>query len=435
MAGCGVALGPAVGRRRAGVRPRIRTALQLCVVGLQSGFAGSVQSLHVAAARGPAGAVGAARARAADRRRRRPRAGPVAVGVAALVVLRVADAAHADERRRGRGARAVERRVRVRRVGRDGDAVGELGRAGVRALVAPVAAVQSASTLQPPAGSHVAVVLHAPERQTVAAVGRRCRARRRWRSRSRCRACRRRRSRRRACPRRPCTCRRASGSCAAGRSGWASPLASLRRARVRALVAPVAAGAVGVDVAAAERLAEAVGAARRPSGRPAAVAPRCRARRRWRSRTCCRWCRRRRSRRRAARGRGARAVERRVRVRRIGGHARAVGDCGVQVCMLSSHQLPPAQSASTLQPPAGSQVPLALQAPERQTVAAFAVVHGPSPGVAALEVGVADAGAADGGPFAPVQGRRRWRSRSGCRRVADAAHADERAGRGACTCR
>ena len=55
---------------------------------------------------------------------------------------------------------------------------------------------------------------------------------------------------------------------------------------------------------------------------------------------------------------------------------------GVQVWVLSSHQLPPEQSASTSQPPAGSQVPLVLQAPERQTTPPLPVgpgVHGPSP--------------------------------------------------------
>jgi hypothetical protein len=43
------------------------------------------------------------------------------------------------------------------------------------------------------------------------------------------------------------------------------------------------------------------------------------------------------------------------------------------------HQLPPVQSASTSQPPAGMHVPLAEHALERHTVPALAVVHGPSP--------------------------------------------------------
>ena len=52
---------------------------------------------------------------------------------------------------------------------------------------------------------------------------------------------------------------------------------------------------------------------------------------------------------------------------------------GVQVCTLSSHQLPPEQSVSTLQLPAASQVPFELHAPERQTTPPFATVQGPSP--------------------------------------------------------
>jgi hypothetical protein len=53
--------------------------------------------------------------------------------------------------------------------------------------------------------------------------------------------------------------------------------------------------------------------------------------------------------------------------------------CGVHVCTDALHQLPPVQSASTLQPPAGWHLPFELQAPERQTVAAFVASHGPSP--------------------------------------------------------
>src|SRR3977135_3654060 len=52
---------------------------------------------------------------------------------------------------------------------------------------------------------------------------------------------------------------------------------------------------------------------------------------------------------------------------------------GVHMCAISLHQLPPAQSASTLQPPAGSQRPLALHAPERHTTGPLATVQGPSP--------------------------------------------------------
>ena len=50
---------------------------------------------------------------------------------------------------------------------------------------------------------------------------------------------------------------------------------------------------------------------------------------------------------------------------------------GVQACMAALHQLPPVQSASTLQPPAGWQSRLLLHEPVRQTVAAFAEVQGP----------------------------------------------------------
>ncbi len=52
---------------------------------------------------------------------------------------------------------------------------------------------------------------------------------------------------------------------------------------------------------------------------------------------------------------------------------------GVQVWVLSWHQLPPAQSASTSQPPSGSQTPLTLHAVERQTTGPVGPVQGPSP--------------------------------------------------------
>lgn len=50
-----------------------------------------------------------------------------------------------------------------------------------------------------------------------------------------------------------------------------------------------------------------------------------------------------------------------------------------QACVDSSHQSPPVQSPSVLHPPAGSQVPATLHAPDRHTVAPFPAVHGPSP--------------------------------------------------------
>jgi hypothetical protein len=43
------------------------------------------------------------------------------------------------------------------------------------------------------------------------------------------------------------------------------------------------------------------------------------------------------------------------------------------------HQLPAAQSPSTLQPPAGSHVPATLHAPDRHTLAPAPAVQGPSP--------------------------------------------------------
>ena len=52
---------------------------------------------------------------------------------------------------------------------------------------------------------------------------------------------------------------------------------------------------------------------------------------------------------------------------------------GVHVWVLSSHQLPPKQSASTLQPPSASHLPLALHAVERHTTPPLAAVQGPSP--------------------------------------------------------
>ena len=61
------------------------------------------------------------------------------------------------------------------------------------------------------------------------------------------------------------------------------------------------------------------------------------------------------------------------------GNALALGSVGRQAFMLTSHHLPMGQSASTLQPPMGSQKPLLLQTVERQTVPPVAPVHGPSP--------------------------------------------------------
>jgi hypothetical protein len=51
---------------------------------------------------------------------------------------------------------------------------------------------------------------------------------------------------------------------------------------------------------------------------------------------------------------------------------------GRHMCIVSLHQVPAAQSASTLQPPEGSHVPLTLHIPERQTLL-VAGVQGPSP--------------------------------------------------------
>jgi hypothetical protein len=52
---------------------------------------------------------------------------------------------------------------------------------------------------------------------------------------------------------------------------------------------------------------------------------------------------------------------------------------GTHMCIVSLHQLPPAQSLSTLQPPAGAQSPLELHVPERHTTGPFIIVQGPSP--------------------------------------------------------
>src|SRR5580704_9470420 len=61
------------------------------------------------------------------------------------------------------------------------------------------------------------------------------------------------------------------------------------------------------------------------------------------------------------------------------GTATPLASCAVHVCALSLHQWPVAQSASTLQLPAASHVPVALQAPERHTEAPASELHGPSP--------------------------------------------------------
>jgi hypothetical protein len=52
---------------------------------------------------------------------------------------------------------------------------------------------------------------------------------------------------------------------------------------------------------------------------------------------------------------------------------------GVHACVVSLHQSPAGQSASTLHPPAGSHRPLVLHVSDRQTMLAFAAVQGPSP--------------------------------------------------------
>ena len=119
--------------------PASGAAWQVCVVVLQSGVDGVVQSASTL--QPPSGshvpfvlhAAGTAHRAAVAHGAR-----TVAVGVAALVVVRVAHAAHAHERPGRRGARPVQRRVRMRGIARNGAAVGDLRRARVRALVAPV---------------------------------------------------------------------------------------------------------------------------------------------------------------------------------------------------------------------------------------------------------------------------------------------------------
>jgi hypothetical protein len=61
------------------------------------------------------------------------------------------------------------------------------------------------------------------------------------------------------------------------------------------------------------------------------------------------------------------------------GTAVPFGSWATHWCIVSLHHLPVAQSASTLQPPEGSQVRFVLQAPERQSVGPSVAVHGPSP--------------------------------------------------------
>jgi hypothetical protein len=61
------------------------------------------------------------------------------------------------------------------------------------------------------------------------------------------------------------------------------------------------------------------------------------------------------------------------------GTAVPFASCATHACIVSLHHLPVEQSASTLQPPAGSQVPFVLHAAERQSVAPFVAVQGPSP--------------------------------------------------------
>jgi hypothetical protein len=56
-----------------------------------------------------------------------------------------------------------------------------------------------------------------------------------------------------------------------------------------------------------------------------------------------------------------------------------LGAFGVQTCDVSLHQVPAKQSPSTLQPPAGLQVPLVLQEADWQTMPPLAIVQGPSP--------------------------------------------------------
>ena len=63
------------------------------------------------------------------------------------------------------------------------------------------------------------------------------------------------------------------------------------------------------------------------------------------------------------------------------GTGRPLPTLGMQVCAVSSHQLPPVQSASTLQPPGGSQSLLLLHMVERQTTPLPVApgTQGPSP--------------------------------------------------------
>jgi hypothetical protein len=61
------------------------------------------------------------------------------------------------------------------------------------------------------------------------------------------------------------------------------------------------------------------------------------------------------------------------------GTAVPFGDWATHWWIVSRHHVPVAQSASTLHPPAGSQVRFVLHSAERQSVAPSVAVHGPSP--------------------------------------------------------
>jgi len=84
--------------------------------------------------------VRVAHARAANSRLIGDRARATAVQLAALVVGRVTDRALTDQATCGRGADGIQNGVGVRRIAGDARAVGELGRAGVVRLVAPLVA-------------------------------------------------------------------------------------------------------------------------------------------------------------------------------------------------------------------------------------------------------------------------------------------------------
>jgi len=204
-------------------------------------------------------AVRIAHAGTADRCLVGDRAGAATVQLAALVVDHIAHAGLADQASGWQRARAVQHRARMRRIRGNARAIAELCATGVIRLVAPLAART--------VGVHVAAVERAAEQIAAAAP----RAANRTGVGSRARAA--------VDVVTALVVRVAHSSLADERCSGSTAVAIQDRARVRGigrnaaavrqlgrallsgLVAPLAAGAVGIDVATADGLAQQVGAA------------------------------------------------------------------------------------------------------------------------------------------------------------------------------